>query len=137
MDQYFQNGGAAPIQRSIMNLENETGISIMKIEEELDCGPVSNIYKIKIDNNQNAQEISEKLSLLAAEKILDNVDDILEDKAKFIQQDHSKATYAKKIDKNEGQINWNEEAKIIRKNKWFISRTQELFLVSMGKDIKY
>ena len=88
--------GAAPIQRSIMNLDFETGISIMKINEELDSGPVSNIYKIKIVQNQNAQEISEKLSSLAAEKILDNVDDILEDKAKFIDQDHSKATYAKK-----------------------------------------
>ena len=37
--------GAAPIQRSIMNSDNETGISIMKIVEELDSGPVSNIYK--------------------------------------------------------------------------------------------
>ena len=102
--------GAAPIQRSIMNLDEETGISIMKIEEELDSGPVSKIYKIKIDSKQNAQEISEKLSTLAAEKILDDIDDILDDKAKFINQDHSKATYAKKINKNEGQINWNEKA---------------------------
>ena len=102
--------GAAPIQRSIMNLDRETGISIMKIGEELDNGPVSNIYKIKVDPDQNAQEISEKLSTLAAEKILDNIDDILDDKAKFVDQDHSKATYAKKINKNEGQINWNENA---------------------------
>ena len=102
--------GAAPIQRSIMNLDKETGISIMKIGEELDSGPVSDVYKIKIDPEQNAQEISEKLSTLAAEKILDNVDDILDDKAKFIDQDHSKATYAKKINKDEGQIDWNKEA---------------------------
>ena len=108
--------GAAPIQRSIMNLDSETGISIMKMNEELDSGPVSNTYKVKIDKNQNAQEISEKLSSLAAEKILDNVDDILEDKAKFIVQDHSKATYAKKIDKSESQIDWDEDAsKIIGK----------------------
>ncbi len=102
--------GAAPIQRSIMNLDKETGISIMKIAEELDSGPVSNVYKIKINPEQNAQEISEILSTLAAEKILDDVDEILEDKAKFVDQDHSKATYAKKINKNEGQINWNEDA---------------------------
>ena len=108
--------GAAPIQRSIMNLDSETGISIMKMNEELDSGPVSNIYKVKIDKNQNAQDISEKLSALAAEKILDNVDDILEDKAKFIDQDHSKATYAKKIYKEESQIDWKEDAsKIIGK----------------------
>ena len=102
--------GAAPIQRSIMNLDKETGISIMKINEELDSGPISNTYKIRLDPNENAQEISEKLSFLAAEKILDNVDDILEDKSEFINQDHSQATYAKKINKIEGQINWNDEA---------------------------
>ena len=108
--------GAAPIQRSIMNLDDEIGISIMKIVEALDSGPVSNLYKFKLDNNQNAQEVSEKLSMLAAEKILDNIDDILEDKAKFIEQDHSKATYAKKINKNEGQIDWRIGAlKIIGK----------------------
>ena len=105
--------GAAPIQRSIMNLDKETGISIMKIEEELDTGPVCNIYKINIENNLNAEDINEKLSSLAAEKILDNIDDIYEDKANFIEQDHSSATYASKIQKLEGQINWKEDAKII------------------------
>ena len=108
--------GAAPIQRSIMNLDTETGISIMKLDKTLDSGPVSNVYRIKLEHNDNAEEISEKLSFLAAEKILDNIDDILEDKAKFIDQDHSKATFAKKIEKTEGQINWYEEAnKIIGK----------------------
>src|SRR6056300_443724 len=101
--------GAAPIQRSIMNLDKEIGISVMKISEQLDTGPVCNTYKIDL----NAIEVSEKLSLIAAEKILDNVDDIMEDKAKFIEQDHSKATYASKIQKAEGEINWNDEAKII------------------------
>ena len=105
--------GAAPIQRSIMNLDKETGISIMKIAEELDTGPVCNIYKINIENNLNAEDINEKLSSLAAEKILDNIDDIYEDKANFIEQDHSSATYASKIQKIEGQINWKEDAKII------------------------
>ena len=108
--------GAAPIQRSIMNLDKETGISVMKLVETLDSGPVSNIYKIKLDQNNNAEEISEKLSFLAAKKILDEIDDILDDKAKFIDQDHSKASYAKKIEKIEGEINWNDEAqKIIGK----------------------
>jgi methionyl-tRNA formyltransferase len=85
----------------------------MKIAEQLDTGPVCNTYKIDLTNNLNAIEVSEKLSLIAAEKILDNVDDIMEDKVKFIEQDHSKATYASKIQKAEGEINWNDEAKII------------------------
>ena len=105
--------GAAPIQRSIINLDKQTGISVMKIAEKLDTGPVCNTYKIELDNNLNASDVADKLSLLAAEKILDNVDDILDDKAKFIEQDHSKATYASKIQKAEGEINWNKNAKNI------------------------
>ena len=105
--------GAAPIQRAIMNLDKETGVSIMKIEEKLDTGPVCNKYKLNIDNNLNVLEISEKLSLIAAERIIDNIDDILEDKATFKDQDHSKATYAIKIQKSEGLIDWMDDAKNI------------------------
>ena len=105
--------GAAPIQRSIMNLDKEIGVSIMKISEKLDTGPVCSTYKINLENNLNAQDIGEKLSLLAAEKILDNIDDILDDKATFIEQDHSKATYASKIQKSEGEIDWTESAQNI------------------------
>ena len=108
--------GAAPIQRAIMNLDTETGISIMRINEELDCGPISKIYKIKIDQKHNAEEVSEKLALLAADKILNVVDEIFDGKSKFVNQDNSKATYAKKITKNEGQIDWKNNAlKIIGK----------------------
>ena len=105
--------GAAPIQRSIINLDKETGISIMKIAEELDTGPVCNVYKINISHDENAEEISEKLSLIAAEKIVDDIDEILEDKSKFIEQTHSEATYALKIKKEEGKLDWNMPARNI------------------------
>ena len=105
--------GAAPIQRSIMNLEKETGISIMKIGEKLDTGPVCNSYKIEIMTGDNSEEISEKLSTLAAEKILDNIDEILEDKIEFKEQNHKEASYATKIQKTEGQIEWSETAENI------------------------
>ena len=102
--------GAAPIQRSIINLDKQTGISVMKIAEKLDTGPVCNTYKIDLNNNLNASDVADRLALIAAEKILDNVDSILDDKIKFIDQDHTKATYAKKIEKLEGNINWNDKA---------------------------
>jgi methionyl-tRNA formyltransferase len=105
--------GAAPIQRSIMNLEKETGISIMKIEEKLDAGPVCNSYKIEISQNDNSEKISEKLSLLAGKKILENIDNILNDKVKFKKQNHNEATYASKIEKSEGLIKWDETAENI------------------------
>ena len=108
--------GAAPIQRSIMNLDRETGISIMRINENLDEGPVCNQFSLKISKEMNSEELSEKLSLIASEKILNILDNIYDGNIKFKDQDHSKATYAKKVQKVEGKIDWNENAeKIIGK----------------------
>ena len=105
--------GAAPIQRSIINLDKQTGITIMKINNKLDSGPICNSYKMDISNNENAEIISNKLSLLAAEKILDNIADILDDKIEFKEQNHADATYANKIKKSEGKVNWNNKAENI------------------------
>jgi len=102
--------GAAPIQRSIMNLDKETGISIMKIVEKLDTGPICNSYSLELLENENTESLSNRLSLFAAEKIPNNIDDILEDKAVFKKQDNVKATYANKILKSEGKIDWNNSA---------------------------
>ncbi len=102
--------GAAPIQRALMNLDNKTGISIMKIINKLDAGPVTKRYETDIKKQDNAEVISERLSLIASEKILDDIDDIIDDKANFVEQEHNKATYAKKIEKAEGMINWSLSA---------------------------
>jgi len=102
--------GAAPIQRSIMNLDKKTGISIMKITSKLDAGPVSNTYEIDMKSDYNYEIVSEKLSSLASEKILDEIDNIMEDKVDFRNQDDDKASYAKKIGKSESKINWNMSA---------------------------
>jgi len=102
--------GAAPIQRTIMNLDKKTGISIMKITSKLDAGPVSNTYEIDMKSDYNYEIVSEKLSSLASEKILDEIDNIMEDKVDFRNQDDDKASYAKKIGKSESKINWNMSA---------------------------
>ena len=105
--------GAAPIQRSIMRQDKETGISVMKINEKLDEGDVSHIFKINIEENENAESLSERLSNLASEKISDVIDSIMDKEANFKPQDHAKAIYAKKINKNEGLIDWNDKARNI------------------------
>ena len=105
--------GPAPIQRAIINLDKKTGISVMKINNKLDSGPVCNKYEIEIKKQDNSETISEKLSLIASEKILDEIDNIIDGKANFIEQEHDKATYANKIEKTEGKINWNIKAEEI------------------------
>tara|TARA_A100001011_G_scaffold375001_1_gene436078 strand:+ start:936 stop:1841 length:906 start_codon:yes stop_codon:yes gene_type:complete len=103
--------GAAPIQRAIMNMDKETGISIMKIANELDAGPIMQYFKIKITNNCNYENLSKKMSNLASSKINEILQILEKGNMKFTPQDHTKATYAKKIKKFEAKINWNDEAK--------------------------
>ena len=105
--------GAAPIQRAIMNLDKQTGISIMKITEELDTGPIMKKIEINISSSDTCGKISEKLSKIGSEYIVEVLDDIFNEKNKFTEQDHNNATYAKKIKKDEGKINWEESAKNI------------------------
>ena len=105
--------GAAPIQRAIMNLDKQTGVSIMKITEGLDSGPVMKKIEIDINPSDTSGIISEKLSKIGSKHIVRILDDIFNEKNKFIEQDHNNATYAKKIKKNESKINWEESAKNI------------------------
>ena len=105
--------GAAPIQRSILSNQKETGVSFMRINEKLDSGPICSKYKIEISDQDNTEILSEKLSNLSAERIFENVQKILKDEAIFEDQNEAQATYAKKIKKNEGKINWKEDAYII------------------------
>ena len=105
--------GAAPIQRAIMNLDKQTGISIMKIKEELDSGPFMKKIEIDINASDTSGSVSEKLSKISSEYIVEALDDIFNEKNKFIEQDHNNSTYAKKIKKNEAKINWAENAQNI------------------------
>ncbi len=108
--------GAAPIQRAIMNLDEVTGISVMRINEKLDAGPTMLKKEIKLDNEMNAEDVSNQLSKIGSEIISDCLDLIEIGKAKFVEQDHGKATHAQKIDKEEAKIKWDENAiKIIAK----------------------
>ena len=108
--------GAAPIQRAIMNMDHETGVSIMKIVPKLDAGPVLIQSKIKITKEINLKELSDKMSELGAKLILDTLKLVENKKVNFIEQNESEATYAKKIEKIETRINWKDDAgKILAK----------------------
>ena len=102
--------GAAPIQRAIMNGDKKIGISIMRIEEKLDSGPVLISKELKLNQNETHGEIERKLSNLGASLLFESLKTIETGNPKFINQDISKVTYAKKIDKKETKINWNLKA---------------------------
>ena len=102
--------GSAPIHRAIMNSDRETGISIMKIIPKLDAGPVMMSSKIKIQKDANYEKLSKQLSKMGSELIITSLKLLENKKEKFIEQNEKDATYAKKVSKDESQINWNETA---------------------------
>ena len=88
--------GAAPIERSILNKDKETGISIMKIEKKLDAGPFVKQVTVKINKDTTSGELSKKLSVLGAEALKDSIELISTSKVNFQKQNEKNATYAKK-----------------------------------------
>ncbi len=108
--------GAAPIQRAIMDLEKETGVSIMKIVTKLDAGPVMMKKKIDIYKDTNYISLSNQMAKIGSKMILESLALLENKKEKFIAQNEKEATYANKISKLETKIDWNEKAeKIVAK----------------------
>ena len=102
--------GAAPIQRSIMNGDKKTGISIMKIQEKLDSGPIMASHELELNSNSTYGEVEKKLSDVGANLLIECLQTIEKGNSKFVEQVHSEATYAKKISKKEAKIDWNLSA---------------------------
>ena len=128
--------GAAPIQRALMNLDKETGVSIMKILPKLDTGPVMMQSKIKIDKKTDFERLSNTMALLSAKMILQSLDLIEKRKAKFVPQDETKATYATKLEKKEYLIDWNDDSeKVAAKIKALYPKPGSWFLFK-GSRIK-
>jgi len=110
--------GAAPIQQAIINNEVETGLSAMRITPGLDAGPILLQEKTSIGIHETAGELHDRLAELAAPFLLKTLRALTESTVREIPQDHTRATYAAKIDRNTGRIFWdrtgNEISALIR-----------------------
>jgi methionyl-tRNA formyltransferase len=100
--------GAAPIQRSILAGDTKTGISIIKINERLDGGDILLKKEFKINDDDNAKILHDKLAVLGADTIIEVLDNI--ESFKPVKQDEKLASYAKKLKKDEAWINWGQSA---------------------------
>lgn len=101
--------GAAPIQRAIEHGETETGVAIMRVDEELDHGPILSIEKTAIGADEHAPSLSNRLSKIGAKLLLRT----LASEMRETPQDHSQSTHAPKIEKSEGEIRWSDSASTI------------------------
>lgn len=102
--------GASPIQAAILNGDSETGVTIMKMDEGMDTGPLLKTRTIPITDNDTASDLSQKLSKLGRDLLMETFPDYLAYDLEQIQQDDDKATYAPIIKKEDGLLNPNQTA---------------------------
>ena len=105
--------GAAPIARAILDGVAETGISVMRIEREMDAGPVALISHTPIGPGENTEELSLRLAQVAATAISDCVDRIAREEIEWTEQDASQASFAAKIEKADSMLDLREPARAI------------------------
>lgn len=98
--------GAAPIQRALLAGDRETGITIMKMEAGLDTGPMLSRHPLAITEDDDAQSLHERLATLGAEAVVGALADLAAGRARLLPQDASAATYARKIGKDEAELDW-------------------------------
>jgi methionyl-tRNA formyltransferase len=100
--------GASPIEAALLNGDKETGVAIMKMAEQLDAGAILEMAKIHIAPDDNADTITVKLSILGGKILPLVLKDLVEGALRPIPQDESKATFCRKIEKDDGLINLKE-----------------------------
>ena len=106
--------GAAPIQRSIMNGEQETGVTIMKMAEGMDTGDMILQQAIPISKTDTAGTLFERMATLGANALLTAIEKILNGTAVYTPQDDAEASYAPMIEKSEGLLDFNRPASKLR-----------------------
>ena len=105
--------GASPVQQALLESDKVTGLSIMKMVEKMDAGPVYKQLDLNILDEDNVITLTERLANLTSYGMPDVLYMIANDHIDSEDQDDSKASYCEKIKKSDGEINWNEDAKTI------------------------
>ena len=106
--------GAAPIQRALEAGDDQTGVSIMRMEIGLDTGPVYQMLTTEISDGDTSASLHDRLSVLGAQGIVETLKILAHNpETTPVEQDHDQATYAKKISKEEATIDWQQSARQI------------------------
>jgi methionyl-tRNA formyltransferase len=105
--------GAAPIERAVMAGDTETGVTIMRVVRALDAGPTFASVVRPIDPDETASEVERDLASAGANLLVEVVDRLEEGRASEAPQDESLATYAPRLTKEEGLLDWREPARVL------------------------
>ncbi len=103
--------GAAPIQHALLHGETETGVSIMRVEKAMDAGAVAFTQRLAILPEENAEELSTRLSVACATAIAEAVQRIANRQIVWQEQDATQASFAPKIEKADAVLDWQRPAR--------------------------
>ena len=96
--------GATPIQHSILNGETQTGITVMQLDAGMDSGPIIQQLKLDILPQETSGQLHDRMAALGADLILSTLNQLTDNSITLTAQDHSQATYTRKINKQDAQI---------------------------------
>jgi methionyl-tRNA formyltransferase len=102
--------GAAPIAHTILAGDAETGVSVMRLEREMDAGPVAAMRSIAIGPDETTGSLTERLARLTADVVTETVEEIAADRVSWTPQDDSLATLAPKIERDDARLDFSEPA---------------------------
>ena len=109
-----QYRGAAPINWAIINGDKETGVTTMKMDAGLDTGDILLMKKVAIENEDTAQNLHDKLAEAGGALVLETIDELEQGRLKFIPQNDAESTYAPKLKKEDGFLQWDQTADALR-----------------------
>ena len=97
--------GAAPVARAILAGDTETGVTIMKMDEQLDHGPILGVRATPIGKDEDARTLTARLAEMGAELLVETLGNF--DDLRVVGQDHKRATVAPKLSREEGELDWS------------------------------
>jgi methionyl-tRNA formyltransferase len=115
--------GAAPVTHAILAGETETGVSVMRVEREMDAGPLAAVVTTAIGAEENAGELGARLAVLAAGAIVETIDAIARDEVRWTPQQHAAASFAPKLAACDAELDWRRPAaELVRRVRAFAPR---------------
>ena len=98
--------GAAPVHRAVMAGEAETGVTIMRVVKALDAGPMLAFARRPIDLDETSDDVERGLARIGADLLVLTIDDLTTGRAHEVPQDEGRATYASRLTKEDGTVDW-------------------------------
>ena len=128
--------GASPIQWALLNGEEETGVTIMKVIPELDAGDIISQRRVRIEREDNAQTLHDRLAEVGAELLVETIPPYVSGELKPVPQNEEEATYCPQIKKEMGRIDWRRGAEEIFNQIRAFTPWPSAYTTFKGKQVK-